>query len=90
MAQATTYRINRLAKDFNIKSKDILELLKDYGFENKTHMAVLEPEAFNLFIELLTGANQIKNIDGYVRGEMIIPRLVPKRRSRSLRMKKTL
>jgi translation initiation factor IF-2 len=79
MAQATTYRINRLAKDFNIKSKDILELLKDYGFENKTHMAVLEPEAFNLFIELLTGANQIKNIDGYVRGEMIIPRLVPKK-----------
>lgn len=79
MAQATTYRINRLAKDFNIKSKDILKLLKDYGYENKTHMAVLEPEDFNLFIELLTGANQINNIDGYVKGEIKIPRLVPKK-----------
>ncbi|NLM57467.1 MAG: hypothetical protein GX192_08515, partial [Clostridiales bacterium] len=79
MAKATTYRINRLAKDFNIKSKDILDLLKDYGFENKTHMAILEPEDFNLFIELITGANQISNIDGYVKGEIKIPRLVPKK-----------
>ena len=44
--QATTYRINRLAKDFNIKSKDIIDLLASVGLEGKTHMAILEPAEF--------------------------------------------
>ena len=77
--QATTYRINRLAKDFNVKSKEILDILKDYGFEGKTHMAILEPNEFNLFMELFTSENQISNIDEYVKGEAVIPRRQPRK-----------
>ncbi len=77
--QATTYRINRLAKDFNIKSKDIVDMLTAVGLEGKTHMAILEPAEFNLFIETVTKNNQISNLDEYVKGEAKIPRKTPKK-----------
>ncbi len=70
--QATTYRINRLAKDLNLKSKDILDLLAENGLEGKTHMAILEPAEFNLFMELITSQNQIANIDSYAKGDTVI------------------
>ena len=77
--QATTYRINRLAKDLNIKSKDILDLLTEAGLDGKTHMAILEPAEFNLFIDVMTKENQITNLDEYVKGEAVIPRKTPKK-----------
>ena len=79
--QATTYRINRLAKDFNIKSKDILDILARVGLDGKTHMAILEPAEFNLFLETVTSENQISNIDDYVRGDAVIPRKTPKKKA---------
>ncbi|MCD8002692.1 MAG: translation initiation factor IF-2 [Clostridia bacterium] len=72
--QNTNYRINRLAKDFNVKSKDILDLLGKYGIEGKTHMAVLEPSEFNLFLEVITVENQLDDLDSYVSGKTYIPR----------------
>ncbi len=81
MAQATTYRINRLAKEFNLKSKDIVDLLAENGLEGKTHMAILEPAEFNLFIELITSKNQITNLDAYVKGEAVIPKKVAKEKA---------
>ena len=79
--QATTYRINRLAKEFNLKSKDIVDLLAENGVEGKTHMAILEPAEFNLLIELITAKNQITNLDAYVKGEAVIPKKVSKDKS---------
>ncbi len=79
--QATTYRINRLAKEFNLKSKDIIDLLAEHGLEGKTHMAILEPAEFNLFIELITSQNQITNLDAYVKGEAVIPKKVSKEKT---------
>ncbi len=81
MAQATTYRINRLAKEFNIKSKDIVDLLAANGLEGKTHMAILEPSEFNLLIELMTSQNQITNLDAYVKGDAVIPKKVAKEKA---------
>ncbi len=81
MAQATTYRINRLAKDFNLKSKDIIDLLAEHGLEGKTHMAMLEPAEFSLLIELITSQNQITNLDAYVKGDAVIERRVPKKKA---------
>ncbi|MCD7775771.1 MAG: translation initiation factor IF-2, partial [Firmicutes bacterium] len=72
--QVTNYRINRLAKDFNLKSKDILDLLSKNGIEGKTHMATLEPSEFNLLLEVLTSENQIEDLDSYVSGETYIPK----------------
>ncbi len=77
--QATTYRINRLAKDLNIKSKDILDMLTEAGLDGKTHMAILEPAEFNLFMQLATSKSQISNLDEYVKGEAVIPRKAPKK-----------
>ena len=79
--QATTYRINRLAKDLNIKSKDILDMLSEAGLDGKTHMAVLEPAEFNLFMQTVTANNQISNLDEYVKGEAVIPRKTPKKKA---------
>ncbi len=60
------YRISALAKDFNMKSTDIINLLKDNGFDGRTHMTVLEPDEFAVIIELLTRQNQITNLSAYL------------------------
>ncbi len=53
------YRINALAKDFDIKSKDLITILDNAGFNGKTHMAVLEEEELSLIFETLTQQNQV-------------------------------
>ncbi|MBQ0108652.1 MAG: translation initiation factor IF-2 N-terminal domain-containing protein, partial [Clostridiales bacterium] len=53
------YRVNALAKDFDIKSKDILEIVDKDGKDKKTHMAVLNEDELSLVFETLTQKNQI-------------------------------
>ena len=53
------YRINALAKDLDIKSKDLITILDNAGFNGKTHMAVLEEEELSLIFETLTQQNQV-------------------------------
>ena len=53
------YRINALAKDLDIKSKDLIAILDNAGFNGKTHMAVLEEEELSLIFETLTQQNQV-------------------------------
>ena len=60
------YRINAMAKDFNLKSKDLIDLLAAHGIEGKTHMAVLEPHEFDLLFEELTKANQTESMVDYL------------------------
>ncbi len=73
MAQAPMFRINQLAKDFDIKSKDLIKILEEVGVTGKKTMAILEPEEFNLFLDTLTKENQIQDIDGYLHGKTRIP-----------------
>jgi len=61
-------RINQLAKDFSLKSKDILEMFEKAGLEGKTHMATLTPDEFGLFVWTLTESRQVANIDDYLDG----------------------
>ncbi|KAI4454032.1 translation initiation factor if-2-related [Holotrichia oblita] len=72
MAVTPTYRVNQLAKDLNIKSKDMLDFLTTAGIQGKTHMAVLEPDEFAHFLDELTKQNQINKIDDYLSGKTII------------------
>ena len=44
MAQAPMFRINQLAKDFDIKSKDLITALEEKGITGKKSMTTLEPE----------------------------------------------
>ena len=48
------YRVNALAKDFEMKSKDILAILDNAGYTGKTHMAVLNEEELSVVLETLT------------------------------------
>ena len=53
------YRINALAKDFDLKSKDLITILDNAGFAGRTHMAVLDESELSIIFETLTQQNQI-------------------------------
>ncbi len=53
------YRINALAKDFDIKSKDIITILDESGFAGRTHMAVLDEAELSIIFETLTQKNPV-------------------------------
>ena len=72
MALSTQYKVNQLAKDLEIKTKEIVDLVSGTGIEVKTQKA-LTPEEFGVVINLLTKANQIDNIDEYLDGVTYIP-----------------
>ncbi len=67
------FKINQLAKDFGLKSKEITELLAARGVECKTTQKTLEPKEFDLVFEALTRAAQISGIDDYLFGDTYIP-----------------
>ena len=64
------YKVNQLAKDLNIKAKDMVEL--------KTQKN-LEPGEFNLLLDLLTKKHQIVGIDEYIDGVTYIPSVLKKK-----------
>ncbi len=66
------YRITNLAKDFNVKSKDLIELLDSYGLTGRTHMAVVTAEEFNVLFNHLTKEKQFDGIGKYLDGELKI------------------
>jgi translation initiation factor IF-2 len=41
-------RVYELAKQLNVASKDIIELLKEFNFNVKNHMSVIEDEALKI------------------------------------------
>ena len=53
------YRINALAKDLNIKSKDLITILDNAGFAGRTHMAVLDEAELSVIFETVTQQNEI-------------------------------
>ena len=55
----TKFKVHELAKELNVNSKDILNQLKKYGIELKSHMSVLDEEQINLVIEIDSQMNDI-------------------------------
>ena len=53
------YRINALAKDLDVKSKDLITILDEAGFAGRTHMAVLDEAELSIIFETLTQRNQV-------------------------------
>ena len=81
--QQNQMKISVLAKDFNIKSKDIVNILAAAGIERKT-AGTIGQEEFSLFFDRLTVENQITNMSDYLAGkadierpEVIEPKSVP-------------
>ena len=69
------YKISTLAKDLNMKSKDLLDLFIKLGMTDRKHSSVVEPEEFNVVLELMTAEKQISNFDDYMAGKVTIDRV---------------
>ena len=74
MVSTQKIRINNLAKDLNMKSKDLLEALTKSGVAGKTSTGTLDPVEFSLLFDSLTTDNQIKNMGDYLSGKADIDR----------------
>ena len=72
------FKLNKLAKDLGLKSKDLVEILAQNGIEAKTTQKALEPAEFDVLFNELTLANQISNIGDYLDGVTYIPSKVKK------------
>ena len=60
------YKLNILAKNFNAKAKDIIDILEQHGISGKKTMTALEDEELNIIFEHLTQENQVDDIEPYM------------------------
>ncbi|MGN1095098.1 MAG: hypothetical protein ACI4QR_01780, partial [Eubacteriales bacterium] len=73
MISNTKYRVNNLAKDFNMKTKDLLDFFAKCGIKGKTSTAIIQPDEFALFLDRLTAENQTSDMSLYMAGKAYIP-----------------
>ncbi len=67
------FKINQMAKDMGLKSKELTDVLSAKGIADvKTQKSLTERE-FNLLLQSLTEANQVDNINDYMDGITRIP-----------------
>jgi len=60
------YRVHEVAKDQNVPSKDVLELLEGYKADpNRKHMTALSEEELNFVFETYTQNNQVESFNEY-------------------------
>ena len=57
------YRIHEVAKDFNVSSKVISQILTDYVAAPKNHMQVLENHELDVIFEYMTQHNQVASLE---------------------------
>ncbi len=63
MAIENKYRVHEVAKDFNVSTKVITEILTEYCSAPKNHMQVLDDQELSVIFEYLTQHNQTQNIE---------------------------
>ena len=56
------YRVHEVAKDFNVPTKVITQILTDYAATPKNHMQVLENHELDVIFEYMTQHNQAENL----------------------------
>ena len=67
------FKINQMAKDMGLKSKELTDLLAGKGVEDAKAQKTLTEREFNLLMQSLTEANQIDDIFDYMDGKTYIP-----------------
>lgn len=67
------YRVHEVAKDFDVPSKDVVELLKKHFGETKKHMTALTEDELDVVFDYYTQKNSLESFDSYfaVRDKMI-------------------
>lgn len=78
------YRITNLAKDLNIKSKQLIAMLPDSG-AGRTSMTEITPDEFGYIMDKLTSDNQIDNIDDYLSGKTSITVSAPEKTDKKIK-----
>ncbi len=73
MAFNPQFKINQMAKDMGLKSKDLTELLSAKGMADVKSQKTLTEQEFNILFQSLTEANQVDNIYDYMDGKTRIP-----------------
>ena len=61
-------KITQISKDFDLKSKDVLDTFKELGIEKKSGGSA-DLDEFELFLSHLTSKRQIKDLDAYRSGK---------------------
>ena len=59
------YRVHEVAKDFNIKSNIVVDLLGKYFDGQKKHMTALEEDELDVIFETFTKENQTEDLNEY-------------------------
>ena len=72
------YRVNTLAKDLSMRTKDLLDFMEKCGMQGKTSSAIITPEELAIILDRLTNENQTKNMAAYVEGKTVMPQKAPK------------
>ncbi len=67
------FKINQMAKDLGLKSKDLTDLLAAKGVEEVKAQKSLTDHEFSLLLQTLTEAHQVDNIYDYMDGKTQIP-----------------
>ena len=57
------YRVHEVAKDFNVNSKVIAEILTKYATKPATHQKVLEDDELSIIFDYMTQHNQVESIE---------------------------
>ena len=74
MVSNKKYRVNTLAKDLDMRTKDLVDFLAKCGMEGKTSTAIITPEEFAILLDKLTLENQTSQMASYVAGNVYIPK----------------
>ena len=67
MAQINKYRVHEVAKDFNVKSNGVIELLGKYFEDPKKHQTALTDEELDIVFETFTQDKSVESFDEYFR-----------------------
>ena len=65
MAQVNKYRVHEVAKDFNVKSNGVIELLGKYFEDPKKHQTALTDEELDIIFETFTQDKAVSSFDEY-------------------------
>jgi translation initiation factor IF-2 len=68
------YRVHEVAKDFNIKSTEIIELLQKYFDDTKKHMTALEENELDIIFDTFTKQHEVESFDAYFETAAEAPR----------------
>ena len=81
MAFNPQFKVNQMAKDMGLKSKELIDLLASKGIGDVKSQKTLTEQEFNVLLQTLTEANQVENIYDYMDGKTCIPSKIAEKKA---------